>query len=194
MNKVIFHLLITLPLIGCVSTHDLYKSNIGFRGVLLGSSPLPKMKPLEKWRLITATTSREISNAYSIPDEPLRMGSLAIKEDSCEYIDEKLLRIEVNLSKDTQAQCPKVSEIVSALESQYGISMTQNKSDPINSLFSYQWRGNQARISYLCAAVIPTNVIEIESIYLNEEMQKRLKIIKSSMQREESEKIKRSLQ
>ncbi|WP_148665180.1 hypothetical protein [Diaphorobacter nitroreducens] len=178
----------SIALAGCATQQTQSNANIGFRGATIGSPPLPGMKQLEKWQPSLGMTSREISDAYSMPNEPKTLGSLTIKEVTYEYFNQKLFRIEVDLWTETQARCPRTSELIAALESQYGISMIQHQADYIKPQFLSQWRGSQAWVTYMCQPWNSTNSIVIESPALRKEVEDRLKAIRSSIEHNESKK------
>ena len=129
-----------------------------------------------------------------MPNESKILGDLAIKEVIYEYIDEKLFRVEVDLWTKNQMRCPKASELIAALESQFDISMKPYQIDYEKSQFLSQWRGSQAWITYICQPWNSTNSIIIESITLKKDVENRLKIIKSTQENNTAEKMKRALQ
>ena len=189
------YLIFLLPAFnGCAGQQTQNEEKIGFRGLLIGSSPHPEMESLEKWRPSLGISSREISDAYKMPNESKILGDLAIKEVIYEYIDEKLFRVEVDLWTKNQMRCPKASELIAALESQFDISMKPYQIDYEKSQFLSQWRGSQAWITYICQPWNSTNSIISERITLKKDVENRLKIIKSTQENNTAEKMKRALQ
>ena len=181
-------------LTGCAGQQTKTDAAIAFRGAVIGSAPLPEMKPLEKSQPRLGISSREISDAYTMPSEPMNLGDLKIKEVTYEYIGQRLFRIEVDLWTDNQKRCPKASELIIALESQYGISMKQHQADYIKPQFLSQWRGPQAWVSYICQPWNSTNSIIIESPALSQKVKDRLKAARSEDESNAAEKMKRALQ
>jgi hypothetical protein len=192
--KALYLLAASIVLAGCATQKIQPNAEIGFRGAVIGSEPLPEMKLLEKWRPSLGLSSREISDAYSMPHESTTLGDLTIKDVTYEYHKKRLFRIVVNLWTQSQMSCPNAAELIAALESQYKISMIQHQADYIRHEFMSQWRGSKAWVTYMCWPSNSTNSITIESPSLVQEVEETLRVIKTSKERNATEKMKRALQ
>lgn len=189
------HILISSALIaGCTISQKQSTSVISFRGAALEAPPLADMVRLEKWPEGMGLLSREISDAYARPNESKKVGDLTIKEVTYEYLDQKLFRIEIDLWTEAQKRCPQASELLAALESQYGISMDRHKVDYAKPQFYAQWRGSRAHVTYMCMPWNSTNSIVIESPDIKQEVEARLQAIKSANEAHTFSRMKRALQ
>lgn len=162
MKYILTPLLLCLTMTGCaVSNPSIQEPLISFRGLVLGSAPLPDMQLLDEGSLFG-----EITDTYINPSDQLRFGNLPISQITYRYFDQKLYSIELDLSSPAQSRCPMVSQIISALSARYAISMTPIIADYSDPFFLYSWTGSEADISYMCMAATNDNAITIESIPL----------------------------
>jgi hypothetical protein len=193
MMKSIAAFILTASTTACTTSVHHRHSEIGFRGINLGSPPRTNMVPLEEKFSQLGIITQEVTNSYRIPNERNDLGQMKIKAVTYEYIDKKLFKIHIDLRTENQKKCPNVIEIISALESQYSIKLKKWKEDYVNNDFLYQWRSPDAWITYMCLSWTETNSIFIEQPELREEIQERLNKIKQKIESQEINDIKKSL-
>jgi hypothetical protein len=191
--KKVLALISIAALAGCAGLPAQTATPIGFRGAMLGAAPLAGMQPLEKWKAKLGGASREISDAYIRPGESHELGDLSIQGVTYEYFNNQLFRVEVDLWTDQQKRCPKARELVKALESQFGISMTRHQEDFIKPIFLSQWRSTDAWVTYMCLPENSTNSIVIESPMLRSEVDAQLKETRKANDGRATEKIRNGL-